>query len=33
MLDCIEDYEQAQFKLFYFKDENTLKQKIRLQLF
>ena len=32
MLDCIENYKQERFKLFYFKDENTLKQKIRLQL-
>lgn len=32
LFNCIEDYKQAQFKLFYFKDENTLKQKIRLQM-
>lgn len=32
LLDHIENYKQQRFKLFYFKDENTLKQKIRLQL-
>lgn len=32
ILEYIEDYKQANFKLFYFKDENTLKQKIRLQM-
>lgn len=31
MLDFIENYTNSEFKLFYFKDENTLKQKIRLQ--
>ena len=31
-LDFVENYTNSQFKLFYFKDENTLKQKIRLQL-
>jgi hypothetical protein len=30
LLDYIENYKQMCFKLFYFKDENTLKQKIRL---
>jgi len=33
VLDFIENYTKSQFKLFYFKDENTLKQKIRIQLF
>ena len=32
LLDYIENYKQMCFKMFYFKDENTLKQKIRLQL-
>lgn len=32
LLDFIENYKQQRFKLFYFKDENTLKQKIRIQL-
>lgn len=32
MLEYIEDYKEARFRLFYFKDENTLKQKIRLQI-
>jgi exoribonuclease R len=32
VLHYIEDYKQAWFKLFYFKDENTLKQKIRLKI-
>ena len=32
LFHCIEDYKQGQFKLFYFKDENTLKQKIRLKM-
>lgn len=28
----IDNYSNASFRLFYFKDENTLKQKIRLQI-
>ena len=33
LLEKIENYTKTRFRMFYFKDENTLKQKIRLQFY
>ena len=32
LFDYVENYEERKFELYYFKDENTFRQKIKLQL-